>query len=208
MNNKILKSVAIVAGAYVAAQMMADVASLRIVTVFGLAMDGGTLIYPLTFTLRDMIHKVAGFKVARTVIFLAGGINIVMAGLFWLIGILPADPTTGPQLEFVTVLSPVWRIVFASILAEITAELIDTEVYKLWVEKVTKRYQWARVLSSNVVSIPVDSLLFSWVAFGGVLPASVVWAIFLSNVIIKGITTIVSLPGIYLVKERDDSHIT
>ena len=208
MNNKILKSVAIVAGAYVAAQMMADVASLRIVTVFGLAMDGGTLIYPLTFTLRDMIHKVAGFKVARTVIFLAGGINIVMAGLFWLIGILPADPTTGAQTEFITVLSPVWRIVFASILAEITAELIDTEIYKLWVEKVTHKYQWARVLSSNVVSIPVDSLLFSWVAFGGVLPASVVWAIFLSNVIIKGITTIVSLPGIYLVKERDDSHIT
>jgi len=29
----------------------------------------------------------------------------------------------------------------------------------------------------------------------------VVWSIFASNVIIKGLTTLVSLPGIYLVKE-------
>jgi hypothetical protein len=30
----------------------------------------------------------------------------------------------------------------------------------------------------------------------------VVWSIFFANVIIKGLVTIVSLPGIYLVKER------
>ena len=66
----------------------------------------------------------------------------------------------------------------------------------------TRQYQWARVLVSNSVSIPVDSLIFVWIAFGGVLPGSVVWSIFASNVIIKGLTTLVSLPGIYLVKER------
>jgi len=35
-----------------------------------------------------------------------------------------------------------------------------------------------------------------------VMPVAVVWSIFLSNVIIKGLTTLISLPGIYLVKER------
>jgi uncharacterized integral membrane protein (TIGR00697 family) len=105
-------------------------------------------------------------------------------------------------LEFGVVLSPVWRIVFASVIAEVVAELIDTEGYRLWVEKVTNRYQWARVLVSNALSIPIDSLIFVWIAFGGVLPTAVVWSIFLSNVIIKGLTTLISLPGIYLVKEK------
>ena len=88
-------------------------------------------------------------------------------------------------------------------LTEIVAELIDTEGYRLWVEKVTVRYQWARVLISNAFSIPIDSLIFVWIAFGGVLPAAVVWSIFVSNVLIKGATTLISLPGIYLVKERE-----
>jgi uncharacterized integral membrane protein (TIGR00697 family) len=203
MNNKFVVSIVLVAGAYIAAQMMADVASLRIVVLAGLAMDGGTLVYPLTFTLRDMVHKVAGLKAARALILAAGAINIIMAGLFWLVGAMPADPSTGQQLEFVVALSPVWRIVFASIAAEVLAELIDTEVYQFWVAKITRRYQWARVLSSNAVSVPIDSLVFSWAAFGGVLPSAVVWAIFTSNVIIKGVTTLVSLPAIYFVKERE-----
>lgn len=202
MSNKVITSIVLVAAAYIAAQMMADIASLRVVVFAGLVIDGGTLVYPLTFTLRDMVHKVAGIKAARALILAAGAINVIMAGLFWLVGQLPADQTTGAQLAFTEALSPVWRIVFASIAAEVMAELIDTEIYKLWVTRITTRYQWARVLASNAVSVPLDSLVFSWAAFGGVLPVVVVWSIFTSNVIIKGATTLVSLPGIYLVKER------
>ncbi len=195
-------SATIVSAAYVAFQMIADIASLRIVTVGGFSIDGGTFIYPFTFTLRDMVHKTAGIKAARALIVAAAVLNLIMAGVFWLVANLPPDMAVGPQEEFGLVLSPVWRIVFASITAEIVAELIDTEGYRLWVEKVTHRYQWARVLVSNTISIPIDSLIFVWIAFGGVLPAAVVWSIFFSNVIIKGVTTLISIPGIYMVKER------
>jgi hypothetical protein len=192
----------IVSALYVAAQMLADVGSLRIVTLLGMSMDGGTLVYPLTFTLRDMVHKVAGVRAARALIWVAAVVNVFMAALFWLIGRLPADATVGPQTEFVAVLSPVWRIIFASILAEVLAELADTEAYRWWVTRVTTRYQWARVLLSNAVAIPLDSLLFCWVAFGGTMPASVVWSILLANIVVKGVMTLVGLPLIYVVKER------
>lgn len=191
----------IVIAAYAAFQMMSDIASLRIVMVAGFSIDAGTFVYPFTFTLRDLVHKTAGIKAARVLIITCAVLNLIMAGLFWLTSILPPDLSVGPQLEFGIVLSPVWRIVFASIIAEVVAELIDTEGYRLWVEKITNRYQWARVLISNALSIPIDSLIFVWIAFGGVMPTAVVWSIFLSNVIIKGATTLISLPGIYLVKE-------
>lgn len=181
---------------------MADIASLRIVLVAGFSIDAGTFIYPLTFTLRDMVHKVAGVKATRVLIVTAAVVNLLMAGLFWIAAKLPADPSVGPQAEFGMVLSPVWRIVMASILAEVISELIDTEVYRLWVERVTHRYQWLRVFTSNAISIPIDSAIFSWGAFGGVLPNLTVWSIVLSNLIIKGLTTLVSWPGIYLIKEK------
>ncbi|MCZ7671104.1 MAG: VUT family protein [Chloroflexi bacterium] len=60
-----------------------------------------------------------------------------------------------------------WRIVLASILAEVISELVDTEAYHWFVTKVTKEKQWARVLVSNSASIPIDTAIFALVAFGG-----------------------------------------
>jgi uncharacterized integral membrane protein (TIGR00697 family) len=197
----ILRSAILVAVLYVTAQMLADIASLQIVFVAGFSIDAGTFIYPLTFTLRDMVHKVAGIKIARTLIMAAAGVNVFMALFFKFVAILPPDLAVGPQTAFGALLSPVWRIVLASIVAEVIAELIDTEVYRIWVEKVTRRYQWARVVFSNAISIPIDSFLFSFLAFWGTMIPSVVISIFISNMIIKGLTTLISIPGIYLVKE-------
>ena len=199
----LLTAAILVSVLYVAAQMMSDIASLRIVMIAGYSIDAGTFIYPLTFTLRDMVHKVAGIKAARILILTAAGINIFMALLFKVVSLLPPDLTIGLQEEFGLVLSPIWRIVAASIIAEVVSELIDTEGYRIWVEKVTTKYQWARVLFSNLLSIPIDSFLFSFLAFWRLFPTSVVISIFISNMIIKGITTIVSIPGIYLVPERN-----
>lgn len=190
----------IVVAAYVAAQMLADIGSLKIASVAGFSIDGGTFIYPFTFTLRDMVHKLLGRAAARTLVIAAAVINLVMAAFFALLSALPPDPTWALQSSFAGVLAPVWRIVIASIVAEVLSELLDTEVYHLWVTRVTRRYQWARVLVSNGLSVPLDSLVFCWAAFGGVLPDAVVWSIFWANVLVKGLTTLVGMPGIYLVK--------
>jgi uncharacterized integral membrane protein (TIGR00697 family) len=189
--------------AYIAAQMLSDILSLKIAWVAGFSVDAGTFIYPFTFTLRDLVHKVLGRAAARTVIVAAGVINLIMAGLFAFAAWLPPDPTWPFQREFAAVLTPVWRIVVASIVAEVFSELTDTEIYHLWVTRVTRRFQWMRVLTSNAVSIPLDSLIFCWGAFGGRLPISTVWSIFWANVLLKGAVTLVGLPTIYLVRERD-----
>ena len=187
---------------YIGAQMLADIGSLKIIALGALAVDAGTLIYPFTFTLRDMVHKVVGLRGARVVIFAAAGINLLMAAYFMLVGRLPAAPQAGPQPDFASVLAPVWRIVIASILAEILSELTDTEVYKLWIERVTFRYQWLRVLVSNSVSIPLDSLVFVVLAFGGTMPIAVLGQIVVANILLKMAATLISLPWIYLVPDR------
>jgi len=187
---------------YIAAQLLSDIASLKITLIAGFSMDAGTFIYPLTFTIRDLVHKRLGKMAARTVIILAAGINLFMALFFHFTAWLPQDPSWGLGTEFAAILGPMWRIVIASIVAEVFSELIDTEIYHLWQSRVTKKYQWIRVLSSNAVSIPVDSFIFCWGAFGFLLPNDVVWSIFFANLIVKGTVTVISLPSIYLVKEK------
>jgi hypothetical protein len=197
----------IVVACYIGAQMLADITSLKIGIVAGYAVDMGTFIYPITFTLRDLVHKTLGKRNAQALIIMAAAINLFMAAYLAWAASVPSDPSWGLGAEFSAVLGPLWRIVIASILAEVVSELIDTEVYHWFVTRITERYQWARVLLSNSVSVPVDNLIFAVGAFGALpflqdhfltLPWAVVGQIFVFNLIVKYGMTLISLPLIYL----------
>jgi uncharacterized integral membrane protein (TIGR00697 family) len=201
-------SIAIIAS-YIALQIFSDIGSLKIAAItipfLGVqAIDGGTFLYPFTFTLRDLLHKNLGKSATRKIIILAAILNLFMAGFFWFVTALPADNSWGLQSEFTAILGPIWQIVIASIIAEVISELIDTEAYSFFVRKISKKHQWGRVLFSNAFSIPIDSLIFAFIAFTGSLPVSIIWSIVLTNVIIKFAITLISLPSIYLSSAESD----
>ena len=200
----LLRMAVIVVSLYIGAQVIADIASLKIGIIFGLAVDMGTFIYPITFTLRDVAHKVIGKRNTRVMIVMAAVVNLFMAAYLSWTASVPSDPAWGLGEAYSAILAPVWRIVIASIIAEVVSELIDTEVYHWFVTQVTTRYQWLRVLVSNSVSIPIDNAIFALLAFGGVLPWPVVWQIFLFNLAVKYAVTLVSLPLIYVTPDRVD----
>jgi queuosine precursor transporter len=192
----------LVVAAYIAVQMLADIASLKIGVVAGLAVDMGTFVYPLTFTLRDVVHKVLGREHTRLLIVTAAVVNLLMALYLMWVASVPGDPAWGLGAEFSAILAPVWRIVVASIVAEVVSELVDTEVYHWFVTRITRRFQWLRVLTSNSASVPIDNLIFAIGAFGWTLPWAVVWEIFLFNLLVKYGMTLLSLPLIYVAPDR------
>lgn len=199
-------------GAYVGAQVIADVTSLKIGVVGGRAVDMGTFVYPITFTLRDVVHKALGKRAARTMVITAAVVNLAMAAyLQWIVSV-PSDASYPLGDEFQAVLGPLWRIVAASIVAEVVSGLVDTEVYHWFVRRVTTRHQWARVLVSNGASVPIDNVLFAVVAFGAIpgfadhaltLPWATVWDIFVVNLTVKALVSLASVPLIYLTPDRD-----
>ncbi len=193
----------VVIAAYVGAQVLANIASLKIGIVFALAVDMGTFIYPITFTLRDVAHKILGKHAVRWLVIMAALVNLFVALYMWWVTSVPSDPSWGLGAQWAQVFSPalLWRIVLASILAQVVSELVDTEVYHWFVTRMTRRFQWARVLVSNSVSVPVDNLIFALGAFAGILPWSVVWQIFLFNLILKFGVTLISLPLIYVYRD-------
>lgn len=195
--------------AYAGAQVIAQVTSLKIGIVVGQAVDMGTFVYPITFTLRDLVHKVAGRSAARTLIVTTAGVNLFLAAYLAWTASVESDPSWGLGAEYEAVLGPIWRIVAASLAAMVLSELIDTEVYHWFVTRITLRFQWLRVLVSNAVSLPVDNLVFALGAFAPVavlgtdgLPWATVWSIFWVNLGVKGLVSVASTPLIYLTKDR------
>jgi len=189
------------AAAFIALMIFSNLGSLRILALAGLSVDGGTLLYPLTFTARDLLHKKIGAHLVRFVIVLAAAINLALFAFIWLVAKLPPDPQVGAQLAYAQVLLPGIRLVLGSIIAMTAAELINTSVYIVVRRKLGQRYQWLRVLFASGISIPVDSTLFLLIAFWGRVPTVVIGQMFLANILIKYVVMLVSFASIYLVKD-------
>lgn len=182
---------------YIGSQLIANILSTKIVLlpIINLAVDGGTIIYPLTFTLRDLVHKTWGKHNARQVIIIAALLNALMFALFWLIGKMTPDPTWHFQAAYEQILLPVGRIVLASIIAQIISELIDTEIFSLIYKKIG---DLTAVLLSNLAGLLVDSVIFTLIAFLGSLPFLTVLQIIFTNILIKLVISFLSAPAIKL----------
>lgn len=193
--------VALVAG-YITLQLVADVTAVKIVEIGGFTLPGGSLVFALTFTWRDMLHKRLGKEWARAAIVMAALCNLGMVLYFLLAIHLPFPVFWEAQASFETTLGVVWRITIASIIAEVVSEMVDTEVYHHLIARIPSRHQYLRVLGSNAVSLPLDSLVFASIAFAGTMPlralADVVWG----QIVFKMAVTLISLPGIYAVPDR------
>lgn len=120
--------------------------------VFGL-LSVGTVFFAAVFTLRDRIHRTGGLRAVYIAIAAALIVNTLAA-------LLTGTP---------------WRFIGASFLAILVGELADTAVYQRLIE----RSWWTRVLTSNAVSVPLDSILFTLLAFyGDMSPRDILQIIF------------------------------
>ena len=113
---------------------------------FGL-LSAGTITFGITFTIRDLAHQASvRAGLGRRPVFL-------MIGVAAVVNVVVAIATNTPA-----------RFLVASFLAILISEGIDTEIY----HRLRSRSWLVRVLSSNAVSVPLDSSIFTIVAFLGV----------------------------------------
>lgn len=187
-----------VALSYLAVQLVSNISSVKVGLVFDYAVDMGVFLYPLSFTLRDLVHRELGKEMTKRCIYFSVLINLLMTGYFAFIALFASDPSSPASSAFDECLSPVWRIVVFSLLAQLSSELVDTEVYHLFEKRFGEKHKWGRVLVSNSVSIPVDNAVFCVGAFAGTYGWNIVWQIFLFNFVVKYLISLFSIPLIYL----------
>ncbi|MDO8593279.1 MAG: queuosine precursor transporter [bacterium] len=182
---------------YVATQIFANILSTKIAVlpIINLSIDGGTVIYPLTFTLRDFVHKALGKKNARQIVIIAAGLNVLMFALFWLVGKMAPDPSWQLQKAYEQILLPVGRIVLASLIAQVVSELVDTEIFSVIYKKIG---DLSASFLSNLISLLLDSVIFGLIAFLGSLPLATVMQIIIANIIVKFVISALSTPFIKL----------
>ena len=180
-------------GVYVGAELAANVTEAKPIRLYAFTVDGGTLIYAVTFTLIDMIQERQGKSGAQRAVLAAFAANFLLALYVQLTIWLPYPSYFGGQESYRESLGATPRIVAASLTAFLLSSLLDTEVYAA-LKRAGRGYRWLWVLGSNAVGTFLDSVTFISLAFFGVFPLA---PLILGNYAVKMAVTVLSLPLIY-----------
>ncbi len=198
----VIWSVLVLVGVYVLLTLITDISAVKMTTVLGVSLPAGSILYAVSFTWRDLIHKRLGIQWTRRVILMGAGVNIGMAVWFAISSYLPAASFWKNQAAFVAILGVMPRVTAASIFTEVVAELADTQVYHWTEHRFRGRWQFMRVILSNAVSCPVDATLFAVTAFAGTMPTAGLLSIIWGGMLFKLALGYLVIPLIYLVPER------
>lgn len=200
----------IVVGLLITCYITSNVMSVKILNIFNIPfLDNGTLIFPLTYMLGDVLTEVWGFKTARKVIFITLLCNIFFIA-FTSLGIVL--PTVSDQQvisdAYKTVFLQTPRILGASLVAFIVGEFSNSFVLEKIKQKTKGKYFWLRTIGSSVVGHFLDTSIFLIIAFLGVVDfKELVLMIVIQYVIKLGIEALCATPFAYMFVSKIKKHI-
>lgn len=167
------KAFIIIAALMVTCYLTANVMAVKIIEVFGVSIfDAGTIIFPVTYMLGEVVTEIWGFSRARKLILLTFICQVTFALFTW-IGLhlpYPADMADMAN-AYAMVFSYVPRIMIASLSAFLVGELTNAFL----MSKIKERLGgplWVRTISSSVVGYSLDTTIFVLIAFWGTVTAA------------------------------------
>src|SRR5256884_1058925 len=113
---------------FVTCLLTANTTAAKLITVSGVTLPAGVVIFPISYVLGDVLTEVWGYAAARRVIWLGFACNAVMVLAIWLGGELPAAPFGASQFAYDEVLGQTPRILLASFAAYLVGEFANAFV--------------------------------------------------------------------------------
>jgi hypothetical protein len=166
----------------------------RLVTIFGLTTDAGTIIFPLSFLLSDLITEVYGFKYARRAIWAGFLFNVIFILYGQIVTHLPSPNFPTHNAMFDEILSLSGRIIFASLVSYLISEPLNTYILAKLKVIMKGKKMWVRFVGSTVIASAFDSYIFGTIAFFGLMTNSELVSLILTMWLIKVVIEIVGLP--------------
>ncbi len=180
----------VLAGIFLCAMTLLNVIGItRFVQLGPMALAVGALPYPLTFLCTDLVCELYGKARANFLVSVGLGLNFLILGVLFLGNSLPSvSPASMPPWQILQLAAPValpngdvvesniglYQLiyattsgaVFASMLAYVTAQYCDVQLFHFWKRVTRGRHLWIRNNLSTLMSQMVDSIMVVLVTFG------------------------------------------
>ena len=159
----------LILAAFVLALLISNLAATKLISVGPLILDGGAILFPLTYILADILTEVYGYRYARRAIWTAFSGMLVAILAFTVVQYLPYPPEYTAQASYEAVLGFLPRIVLASLVAFLVGEFLNSFILAKLKVRTKGKHLWLRLISSTVVGELIDTIAFCLIAFGGIL---------------------------------------
>ena len=158
------------AALFVTCLLTANTIAAKLITIGGLTLTAGIVIFPISYVLGDVLTEVWGYAATRPVIWLGFACNALMVAAVWLGGELPPAPFWKGQVAYQEILGQTPRILVASFAAYLVGEFANAFVLAKLKIATEGRWLWMRTIGSTVVGQALDSAVFVALAFSGAVP--------------------------------------
>lgn len=186
-------------GVFVGLLILSNILAVKLFSIGSwIVLPAAAIIYVFTYPIMDVITEAYGKEAARRTV-LTGFITQLFAVAFiWITIQLPAAPFYEHQGSFETIFNASFRVTIASLVAYIVSLNLDVTIFDKFKQRHGDKKLWIRNNVSTMVSQLVDTSIFIFIAFYGVMPLGVLIGMIFSQYIFKFIIAILDTPIVYL----------
>ncbi len=194
----------------VMSSIICNIQVVKLVKLFGMTATLGNIIYASNFFATDILSEYYGKRDAKRAVWLGFSMLIVATAWMQLALLFKPSPEDFSQEHLKAIFSLLPRITFASLTAYILAQMHDVWAFHFWKKKTRGKHLWLRNNASTMVSQLIDSVIFTTIAFLGVVDSKTFWSILITTYVFKFIVAVFDTPFMYLtriIKPSDRSSL-
>lgn len=191
--------------------LISNIAAVKLVSVFGITLTGGFIIFPITTMLSTIIVEVYGYKNARQAIWSGCILNLSFVLFINLVNFIPSSPYWALDQQFNNILVPETRIILASLISFLLSDFSNSYFMAKMKLKDHGKSLIRRILISSSLAISIDITSFMLLAFSGTMPILILMKLMCAAYIKKFSCQITLFPSLlYLInflKNREEIDI-
>ena len=190
---------------FVVCLLLSNILAAKLLAVGSFSITAGTIIFPISYIINDVLSEVYGYKRTRKIIIAGFLLELFMVIVFTIAIYLPAPIWFENSDAFALILGSTPRIAFASLISYLLGSLVNSKILVKMRDK-NKKMFWLRAILSTLLGETVDSLVFIPIAFIGTLPFNEMLSMMILLVVLKTLYETICLPITYFVVNKTKQY--
>lgn len=166
------------------------------------------LVFPMLFSINDILSEIYGFAMTRNVIYLGFVLNIISVVIFSIAIILPSNSPSADA--FATILGTTPRLFIAGLVSYLISNMINSQI----MVKLKEKYYnllFVRCITSSAVGQTIDSVIFITTGFYGVFSTELIITMICCQAVFKVLYQFIIYPFtryiIQYIRKLDDNEL-
>lgn len=189
----------VISGLFVGILVLSNILAAKMIQISVFVFDGGTLLFPFSYILGDVLAEIYGHKTSKKIIWAGFFMLLFASANIYLVSSLPAESEWTLQTAFDSILLQMPRITAGSLFGYLLGATLNSFVLNKIKTLTKNKYLWMRTIGSTLVGELLDSVIFVAIAFAGMYGIPVLVTMAFSNYLFKTAIEIVFTPVTYKV---------